>query len=61
MVWWCKNMIYILTLESRSALMYSKDTRNWTKFLFSLIEAWATEEIFIAWFNNNLSTYNLVC
>ena len=61
MVWWCKNMIYILTLESRSALMYSKDTRNWTKFLFSLIEAWATEEIFIEWFNNNLSKSNLVC
>lgn len=61
MVWWCKNIIFILTLESRSNLMYSKDTRNWTKFLFSLIEAWATEEIFIEWFNNNLSKSNLVC
>lgn len=61
MVWWCKNIIFILTLESRNNLMYSKDTRNWTKFLFSLIEAWATEEIFIEWFNNNLSKSNLVC
>lgn len=61
MVWWCKNIIFILTLESRSHLMYSKDTRNWTKFLFSLIEAWATEEIFIEWFNNNLSKSNLIC